>query len=165
MRYAGLLLIILCASMLGVEMRRKHKERAELLGSRRDMCLAMTDLIRYERMSPERMVMRLAAGKMLWLRRCADMLGSGSELQCAWRESAQHSADTRLLSGEERELLCDLGERLGRGDAESELRQLRGYGEKFERFHEEEMTELSKKSRLYISCGTLGGIFIAILLL
>lgn len=68
------------------------------------------------------------------------------------------------FSGEERELICSLGGRLGYLDREMQLRQLELCEEETQRCLDDLRKEMPEKKKIYQSLGVLGGILLAVLL-
>ena len=68
------------------------------------------------------------------------------------------------FSGEERELICSLGGRLGYLDREMQLRQLDLYEEDVLRCLDNLRRGMPEKKKIYQSLGVLGGILLAVLL-
>lgn len=89
--------------------------------------------------------------------------GDGKALGQIVRKCADKNLLQLSLTGEEREKIGQLGEKIGYLDREMQLRQLELYEEEFQMILKKLRAESPEKKKIYNSLGIMGGIMLAVL--
>lgn len=112
------------------------------------------DMVRRFRSSPE------LAG-LTFLEYLPETFSEGENFREMWRQSLMKQE----FPAEEREILAELGEMLGRTDIEGQLAELSVLEERVRCLENERRTVCSQKGRMYRSVGVLFGVMVGILVI
>ncbi|MBE6753293.1 MAG: hypothetical protein E7559_02900 [Ruminococcaceae bacterium] len=155
---------VVCALLFGVELCSRIKTRVRLL---EDICIfsreAMT-AVQYRRLPPEQLAAENADSRAEFLRLCAQHVAGGEGFRGAWEAAIAESTETNLLIPEEKRALIELGTGMGRSDTDGEVKRLEAALHRFTQLYEQARSELTAKSKLYLSCSVLCGMAVVILI-
>ncbi len=160
-------IIIACATAVGIELRKRLIMRERLLSDILSVIDRIECSIRLEQLPLDRIIEQISeqSEHPEFIDVCRQRLLDGDHFHSAWQAAIEFSGDMLLLKPDERSQLSSLGQRLGYSDVDGELSisaVMRSY---FADRRECFSRELANKSKLYMSCSILAGIFISVLLL
>lgn len=168
LRIIGAGAIIVCCTLLGINATGRSKQRVRALSGlissieimKSEICSGLTPI-------PE-LIGRLAgqssppAAELY--EKCAEMLDKRRPFREAWRRAIAECADMCLLD-EEEQVLLELGNSLGRYEAEEQRPAMEHAQKRLELFLSIEEKEQSEKKRISAALGAGAGVMLALLLI
>ena len=165
MKIIGALLIVICGVLIGSELRERLRSRVRILGEYESVCLRMISMIRFQHTPLDRLIVKLKDSDSDVISMCGLYVDEGDDFREAWEKAVASSGEIQLLRDEEKKLIKELGEYIGRSDSDGEITMLGGMKEEFGKAAKRAQKELSEKRRVYSVCGVLGGIMCALMVI
>jgi stage III sporulation protein AB len=166
MKYAGLILIIICSFLIGVHIKTVYTGRVALL----EKCIAMLNLIsinlNFTGIDTVGLINSLGdntdLNELSFLENCKAMLADGNDFSLSWNKSVNHF--NSYLKKEDKDILLSFGSMLGKSDLEGQIRNCHINIEKL-KDNLKKAKELSEKyADLYFRLSLLCGALISLIL-
>lgn len=167
MKFTGGVLVWLALVALGACKAKKLNERERLIYDILSMLSKIKSDVKYYALPLPSIIDKLSECSNEFLKKhfkkCSESLDKGTGFTEAWKEAGMTSM--AVLSHDEFESFCSLGEQLSSKDSETLLASLDASADRFEMFFNRAVKEREKYSRLALFSGVfLGGIVFILVL-
>lgn len=162
-----ILIMVICV-LLGGYFSERLKQKCRFLKNIAYMLEELQLMIEYESAEVNDIIHRFLKNNRLselgFIKDIADEMKNICDLGIVW-EKAVEKQQYGFLDDDEKELIKDIGRKLGKSDISGQLNAIRYEKAEIEKMIRSAEEETCNKSKLYRSLGVLGGAFIIIMLI
>lgn len=164
-RFAAVVLLVLCGGACGIYNADKLRRRVELCTEAEKAMRLFEALIRTSGADVYRLIAALKAERpqrLGFVYSLPDSFSSDCDIRQCWRELLMREND---IPDEEKNILIDLGNMLGTTDIEGQLSCISAQLVLMSSLREQRAAEYRQKGRLYRSLGVMAGISVGIIMI
>jgi len=160
---AGIVLVF-CCGMVGMELYIRQARVRDLVGDMLDFCLHMSTCVRYQQTLPNAILLSFNETNNSVLSLCKNNIQNAQNFNQAWSNMLTHPL-FRLLTGEEFNLIKQLGCGFGYTDCAGETARLEHIYERLDMLYQRRQDSCSRQGKSYLTVGFLTGMIIMIFMI